>query len=40
MGKIYVGRPLRVKSRREFLATIKPHHRKHLRADNGGLADD
>jgi radical SAM superfamily enzyme YgiQ (UPF0313 family) len=40
MGKIYVGRPLQVKSRRELLATIKPHHRKHLRADNGDLPDD
>ncbi|MBI4877653.1 MAG: B12-binding domain-containing radical SAM protein [Acidobacteria bacterium] len=39
MGKIYAGRPLRVKSRRELLAAIKPHHRKHLRADNGDLPD-
>ena len=40
MGKIYVGRPLQVKSRRELLATIKPQHRKYLRADNGDLPDD
>jgi hypothetical protein len=39
MGKIYVGRPLQVKSRRELLATIKPQHRKYLRADNGDLPD-
>jgi len=40
MGKIYAGRPLQVKSRRELLATIKPHHRKYPRADNGNLPDD
>jgi radical SAM superfamily enzyme YgiQ (UPF0313 family) len=40
MGKIYVGRPLQVKSRKELLATIKPQHRKYLRADNGDLPDD
>jgi hypothetical protein len=34
MGKIYIGRPVRVKSRKELLATIKPQHRKYLRADN------
>jgi radical SAM superfamily enzyme YgiQ (UPF0313 family) len=40
MGKIYIGKPLQVKSRRELLATIKPQHRKYLRADNGDLPDD
>jgi len=40
MGKIHVGRPLQVKSRKELLATIKPQHRKYLRADNGDLPDD
>lgn len=39
MGKIYIGRPLKIKSRKELLATIKPHHWKHLRADNGDLPD-
>jgi radical SAM superfamily enzyme YgiQ (UPF0313 family) len=39
MGKIYRGRPLAVKSRKELLATIKPQHWKHLRADNGDLPD-
>lgn len=39
MGKIYRGRPLRVKSRKELLATIKPEHRKHLRKDNGDLPE-
>ena len=40
MGKIYAGRPLQVKSRRELIATIKPQYRQHLRADNGDLPDD
>jgi len=39
MGKIYRGRPLAVKSRKELLATIKPQHWKHLREDNGDLPD-
>ena len=39
MGRIYRGRPLAVKSRKELLATIKPHHWKHLREDNGDLPD-
>ena len=37
MGKIYIGKPLRVKSRGELLAAVRPHHRKYLRADNGDL---
>ena len=39
MGKIYRGRPMTVKSRKELLSTIKPQHWKHLRADNGDLPD-
>lgn len=39
MGKIYRGRPLRIKSRQELLATIKPQHWKYLREDNGDLPD-
>jgi hypothetical protein len=39
MGKIYRGRPLQIKSRKELLATIKPQHWKHLREDNGDLPD-
>jgi radical SAM superfamily enzyme YgiQ (UPF0313 family) len=37
MGKIYTGRPLKLKSRKELLATIRPNHWKYLRADNGDL---
>ena len=39
IGKIYRGRPLAVKSRKELLATIKPQHWKYLREDNGDLPD-
>jgi hypothetical protein len=37
MGKIYRGRPLPVKSRKELIATIKQPHWKYLRPDNGDL---
>jgi hypothetical protein len=40
MGKIYRGRPLHVKSRKELLATIKPQHWKYLREDNGDLPEN
>jgi radical SAM superfamily enzyme YgiQ (UPF0313 family) len=39
MGKIYRGRPLAVKSRKELLSSIKPQHWKYLREDNGDLPD-
>ena len=37
LGKIYVGKPLATKSRRDLLMTIRPQMRKHLREDNGDL---
>ena len=37
MGKIYVGRPLKTKSRRELIASVKPHYLQYFRADNGDL---
>jgi hypothetical protein len=40
MGRIHVGRPLGIKTRRELLATIKPALRQHLRADTGDLPFD
>lgn len=40
MGKIYIGKPLRTKNRKELLATLKPKMRRYLRADNGDLPDD
>jgi radical SAM superfamily enzyme YgiQ (UPF0313 family) len=40
MGKIYLGKPIEVKTRKELLATLKPNMRKHLRADCGDIPDD
>jgi hypothetical protein len=39
MGKIYTGRPMKVKSRKELLAGIKRQHWRYLREDNGDLPD-
>ncbi|HEY6293467.1 MAG TPA: radical SAM protein [Terriglobia bacterium] len=39
MGKIHVGRPLKTKSRKELIASLKPHYWQYLRADNGDLPD-
>jgi hypothetical protein len=39
MGKIYHGQPLRTKTRRELLATIRPSQLRYLREDNGDLPD-
>jgi len=39
MGKIHLGRPLNIKTRKELLATIKPHQHQFLRADCGDLPD-
>jgi hypothetical protein len=38
-GKIYVGKPLKIKSRKELLETVKPQHWRYLREDNGDLPD-
>ena len=37
MGKIYPGRPLKTKSRRELIASLKPRYLQYLRPDNGDL---
>jgi hypothetical protein len=39
MGKIYLGKPLETKNRRELIATLKPKMLQYLRADNGDLPD-
>lgn len=39
LGRIYVGKPMKLKSRKELLSAIKPHFWKHLRPDNGDLPD-
>jgi hypothetical protein len=40
MGKIYGGQPIKIKSRKELLTTIKRPHWKHLQPDNGDLPDE
>ena len=37
MGKIHTARPLAIKTRKELLATIKPHQWQYLRADTGDV---
>jgi radical SAM superfamily enzyme YgiQ (UPF0313 family) len=39
LGKLYIGRPLAIKTRRELLRSVKPHQRRYLRADNGDMPD-
>ena len=39
LGRIHVGRPLAIKTRRELLATIRPGQWKYLRPDNGDLPE-
>jgi len=39
MGKIYMGMPLKTKTRRELIASLKPHYWQYLRADNGDLPE-
>jgi hypothetical protein len=39
MGKIYPGAPLKIKTRKELLETIRPEHRQFLRADTGDMPD-
>jgi len=40
IGKIYVGKPIKVKSRKELIAGLKSHYMQYLRADNGDLPQD
>lgn len=37
MGKIYIGKPLNTKTRKELIASMRPNYWQHLRADNGDL---
>jgi radical SAM superfamily enzyme YgiQ (UPF0313 family) len=37
MGKIYLGKPLTIKTRAELLQTIRPHQWRFLREDNGDV---
>jgi hypothetical protein len=40
MGRIHMGRPLAIKTRKELLSTIKPSMRQYLRPDTGDMPDD
>jgi radical SAM superfamily enzyme YgiQ (UPF0313 family) len=40
MGRVYPGKRLRIKSRRELLASVGPQFRKHLRPDTGDMPED
>ena len=35
-----MGRPLRIKTRKELLETVKPSMRRYLRPDTGDMPDD
>lgn len=37
MGKIYRGKPVKVKTRAELIASLKPKDWQYLRADNGDM---
>jgi len=39
LGKIYIGKPLKTKTRRELIASVKPHYWQFFRADNGDLPE-
>jgi len=36
---IYLGKPLKIKSRKELIAGLKPHYLQYLREDNGDLPE-
>jgi hypothetical protein len=39
MGKIYIGQPLPIKTRKELLQSIRPQHWQYLRPDTGDMPD-
>ena len=39
LGKIYIGKPFKSKSRKELIASVKPHYWQYFRADNGDLPE-
>lgn len=39
MRKIYLGNPLKTKSRKELIASLRPNYWQYLRADNGDLPE-
>ena len=39
LGKIYLGKPLKTKTRKELIASVKPHYLQYFRPDNGYLPE-
>jgi hypothetical protein len=39
MGKIYIGKPLKTKTRKELIASVRPSFWQYFRSDNGDLPD-
>jgi len=39
MGKIYIGKPLKIKTRKELIASVRPNYWRYFRADNGDLPE-
>jgi Radical SAM superfamily len=39
MGKIYIGKPLKTKNRKDLIASMRPNYWQYLRADNGDLPE-
>jgi len=39
MGKIYIGKSLRIKTRKELIASVRPNYWRYFRADNGDIPD-
>jgi hypothetical protein len=39
IGKIYVGKPLKLKNRKELIASLRPNFWQYLRSDNGDLPE-
>ena len=39
-GKIYVGKPMKTKNRKELIASVRPHYWQYFRSDNGDLPDN
>jgi radical SAM superfamily enzyme YgiQ (UPF0313 family) len=40
MGKIYLGKPLKTKTRKELIASVRPNYWQYFRADNGDLPEE
>jgi len=39
MGKIYIGKPLKIKTRKELIASVRSNYWRYFRVDNGDLPD-